>query len=284
MRRFRPVVTLFWLLGVAAGSAVADAQTFPDEPPYVATEMALVDAMLRLGAVGPDDLLFDLGSGDGRIVLEAARRFGTRGIGYEHQEPLVLLSRARADSLGVSSRVRFVADDLFRADLSDATVVTLYLGAAFNLRLRPILLSTLAPGARVVSNNFHMGEWRPDSTLAFGSGATRAVLHLWHVPARVDGFWSFAVEGEPIGYSLELEQRFQDIRGRARGSGRAYPIAGGLRGRDIRFTMRTPDGPVRLEGTIRDGRMDGVARLPGGGTRRWLALRFTHPGLAPTPH
>jgi hypothetical protein len=254
-----------------------------DEPPYIPTEMELVDAMLQLARVGGDDVLFDLGSGDGRIVIRAAQRFGTRGFGYEHQEPLVELSRARADSAGVGALVRFRAEDLFAADISSATVVTLYLGAAFNLRLRPTLLSQLAPGARVVSNTFHLGDWRPDSTVHFGSGASRSTLHLWIVPARVDGFWSLAVEDAAIGYALELDQRFQYATGTARAGGRSYSVSDvQIRGDSIGFTARLGDADEEMHfaGRVSGRRMEGTVRTRSG-PRRWLAIRFTHPGLEP---
>jgi precorrin-6B methylase 2 len=273
---------LLGLLSSVAMPGESPAQRFSEEPPYIPTEMELVNEMLRLGGVGPGDVLLDLGSGDGRIVIEAARRFGTRGIGYEHQEPLVALSRARADSLGVAHLTRFVADDLFAADISSASVVVIYLGAAFNLRLRPILLSQLAPGARVVSNTFHMGDWRPDSTLHVGSGADRSTLHSWIIPARVDGFWSFAIEGEADGYALELEQRFQTARGVARGRRDRLPIpALRIRGEHVEFGMAVErSGEITFRGTVQGDRMEGTADFPDG-TRRWIALRFTHPGLAP---
>jgi hypothetical protein len=271
--------------------AVAITSAFPstlaakrtDEPPYIPTEMELVDAMLQLARVGSDDVLFDLGSGDGRIVVRAAQRFGTRGFGYEHQEPLVALSAARADRAGVGDLVRFRAEDLFDADISSATVVTLYLGPAFNLRLRPTLLSQLAPGARVVSNNFHLGDWRPDSTVHFGSGATRATIHLWLVPARVDGFWSLAVEDAAIGYALELDQRFQHATGSARAEGRSYEVENiRLRGDSIGFTARLGDAgeEMHFTGRVFERRMEGTVHTRSG-PRRWLAIRFTHPGLDP---
>jgi hypothetical protein len=284
MKRLNPGAALLALVLLTVCPATGTGQMFPEEPPYVPTEMELVEAMLRLGDVGRDDLLFDLGSGDGRIVLEAARRYGTRGIGYEHQEPLVALSRARADSLGVSSLTRFVADDLFQADLSGATVVMVYLGAAFNLRLRPILLSRLAPGTRVVSNTFHMGDWSPDSTVHLGHGPERATLHRWVIPARVDGFWTLAIEGDRTGFAIELDQRFQVARGRARAGNRSFPIeAARLDGERITFSADLPGsgGPLRFDGRVRGGRMEGTVTDGRGETRRWIALRFTHPALAP---
>jgi hypothetical protein len=254
-----------------------------EEPPYIPTAMDLVDSMLRLARVGGEDVLFDLGSGDGRIVIRAAQLFGTRGYGYEHQQPLVALSRSRADSAGVGRLVDFRAEDLFAANISSATVVTLYLGAAFNLRLRPTLLSQLAPGARVVSNTFHLGEWRPDSTLHLGSGATRSTIHLWIVPARVDGFWSLAVEDHPTGYALELDQRFQFASGGARAGGRTYSVNDvRIRGDSIYFAARSGEqgGDMHFRGRVTGGRMEGTVSTRSG-PRRWLAVRFTHPGLRP---
>lgn len=283
MQRSSPVVATLLCAVTLCSAPVAAAQRPSREPPYIPTEAELVDAMLQLGGVDGDDLLFDLGSGDGRIVITAAQRFGTRGIGYEHQPVLVEISRARAESAGVGDLTEFVADDLFSADLREASVVMLYLGAAFNLRLRATLLSSLRPGARVVSNTFRMGEWQPDSTRHLGSGAGRASLHLWVIPARVDGFWSFAVEGDPSGYALELDQTFQTGSGTARSDGRDHPVSQlRIRGDSVEFTAHTAhqSDPSRFLGRVFGDRMEGVARTPDG-DRGWIAVRFTHPGLVP---
>lgn len=146
--------------------------------PYVPTPQAVVDAMLKLANVRADDLLIDLGSGDGRIVIAAAKQFGVRAIGVELDHALVLESRAAAEREHVSEKVEFIEGDLFRQDLSKASVVTLFLLPSVNLRLRPKLLKELAPGSRIVSHRFDMGNWQPDRTMVVG-GET---IYLWIIP------------------------------------------------------------------------------------------------------
>lgn len=146
--------------------------TFVSSPPEV------VRAMLALAEVGPHDVVYDLGSGDGRIVIEAARAFGARGVGIERDPALVERARANARAAGVADRVRFVHGDIFQADLGPATVVTLYLYDTVNLRLRPKLRSELAAGARVVSHRYGMGDWRPDVTRRL----IETQIHLWRIP------------------------------------------------------------------------------------------------------
>lgn len=147
---------------------------------YYPTPPEVVDEMLRVAGVGPDDVLYDLGSGDGRINITAARRWGTRGVGIEIDPLLVAYSRHAAEEAGVGHLVDFVEDDLFEADLSRARVVTLYLLPDLNLRLRPKLLA-LAPGTRIVGHNYPMGDWRPDESLDVGT----SVVYLWRVPEVV---------------------------------------------------------------------------------------------------
>lgn len=175
--------------GQAGGLVYRDSYTREARPPgyrepdviYVPTPPTVVDAMLALAQVGGEDRLYDLGSGDGRIPIAAARRFGTRGVGIDIDPVRIREAEANARAAGVTDLVRFRREDLFEADFSDATVVTLYLLPALNERLRPRLLAELAPGTRVVSHAFDMGEeWPPDRTLRVDS----SVVHLWTVPAR----------------------------------------------------------------------------------------------------
>jgi len=192
-------------LALCLGAAVAAAQ---DEVPFVTTPDAVTLAMLELAAVGARDHVVDLGSGDGRIVITAARRFGASGLGVELVAELVRTSRERAAAAGVEGRVEFREQDLFRTDLAAATVVTMYLLPEVNLQLRPRLLA-LAPGTRIVSHDWDLGDWTPDRTVtidvpekAVGHDKLSRV-HLWVVPARVHGLWC----GD--GASLEIVQRFQ---------------------------------------------------------------------------
>jgi SAM-dependent methyltransferase len=154
------------------------------EVPDVRTPLVVVNEMLRLASVTADDVVFDLGSGDGRIVIAAARDRGARGVGLEIDPALVAQATNRARRLGLADRVSFRQDDLFQADLRGATVVTLYLSPDLNRRLRPKLLSELRPGSRIVSHAFDMGDWVPTRTLQVSSNEGTHTLYLWVVPAR----------------------------------------------------------------------------------------------------
>jgi|SRR6185369_754782 len=209
------------LAALAAASLLAAAD---DEVPFVTTPDAVTLAMLELAAVTPRDHVVDLGSGDGRIVIAAARRFGATGLGVEIVPDLVRTSRERARAAGVQGRVEFREQDLFATDLAAATVVTMYLLPEVNLQLRPRLLA-LAPGTRIVSHDWDMGDWRPDRTItvdvpdkALGRDKFSRV-HLWTVPARVHGRWCAADA------SLEIVQRFQRFSATLASAGSAAPAA-----------------------------------------------------------
>ncbi|MFB6278627.1 MAG: cyclopropane-fatty-acyl-phospholipid synthase family protein [Salinibacter sp.] len=149
--------------------------------PYVPTPEPVVDRMLELADVGPDDVVYDLGSGDGRIVIRAARKYGARGVGIEIDPELVKEARQNAKNAGVSDLVEFRQGDLFKADFSDATAVTLYLLPSVNQKLRPMLFEQLAPGTPVVSHDFDMGKWSPERTVDV-SGDT---IYRWTIPEEV---------------------------------------------------------------------------------------------------
>jgi SAM-dependent methyltransferase len=170
----------------AASSAQASADTSDKEVPYVPTSQPVVKEMLDVAGVTEDDVVYDLGSGDGRIPITAAEEFGARAVGIEIEPDLVQEARKKAEKAGVSDRVTFHQGDLFKADLSDATVVALYLFPEINLKLRPKLLRELDPGDRIVSHDFRMGDWEPDRTVQAGQGNTGwEVIHLWTVPEEV---------------------------------------------------------------------------------------------------
>jgi SAM-dependent methyltransferase len=156
------------------------AQSAPRSPDvvYVPTPEKVVDEMLRIANVGPKDVLYDLGSGDGRIPITAAKRFGTRGLGVDIDPQRIREARANAKAAGVEDKVRFVEGDLFEMDLSEATVITLYLLPALNLKLLPRLLA-LKPGTRIVSHDFSMGSWQPDKVVQVG----HKDVYFWTVPA-----------------------------------------------------------------------------------------------------
>jgi hypothetical protein len=170
---------------VAAPSITAGSTGVEEsDVPFVESPQPVVDKMLELANVSEDDVLYDLGSGDGRIPITAAREYGARGVGIEIKSRLVEKARANAEDAGVSDRVEFRQGDLFEADLSDATVVTLYLLPSVNLELRPKLFRELEPGTRVVSHDFDMNEWEPDTTWE-SDGET---VYLWTIPEEVPSF------------------------------------------------------------------------------------------------
>lgn len=176
--------------------------------PFVPTHESVVKAMLELAAVDADDVLYDLGSGDGRIPVAAALEHGARAIGVEIDSGRVKLAEAYAQQMGVEHKVAFIQHDLFDVDFSPATVVTMYLLHTVNLELRPRLLSELRPGTRIVSHAFDMGDWRADRKIAFKSDA----LYLWIVPARVAGRWEWQT-ADGRRYRVELQQRYQKLIG-----------------------------------------------------------------------
>jgi len=197
---------------------------------WVPTSHALLEKMLDMARVTPKDFVMDLGSGDGRTVIAAAKR-GARTLGIEYDADMVELSRVRAEKAGVSGRARFRQADLFETDFSEATVITMFLLPSINLKLRPALLG-LKPGTRIVSNTFTMDEWQPDETATLDpdSGCDSwCTALLWIVPARVEGSYSLP-QGE-----LVLKQEFQMLSGTLRTGGKTFALEGRVRGEEIEF-------------------------------------------------
>ena len=174
--------TLFAFLLIAATGATGWAQTqAPSLAPYVPTPADVVDRMLTLARVGPKDVVYDLGSGDGRIVITAAQKFGARAVGVEIDARLFAEAEANARAAGVQDRARFLLQDALTVDVSDATVVTLYLLSASNVKLRPLLTKQLRKGARIVSHSFAIGDWEPEVVDSFRDAAgTARTLYLWN--------------------------------------------------------------------------------------------------------
>jgi SAM-dependent methyltransferase len=165
------------VLGVASAAAQAPGA------PFVPTPLPVVERMLELAKVTPGDVVYDLGSGDGRVVITAAQRYGARGVGIELNPVWVRDARRFAEALGVADKVTFRIEDLFTTDLREATVVTLYLYPAMNRKLAPRLLAELKPGARIVSHEYGIGDWPPDRTESMVVNGERHVIHFWTVPA-----------------------------------------------------------------------------------------------------
>ncbi len=188
-----------------------------EEVPYVQTPPRVVRRMLQMAEIKSSDVLWDLGSGDGRIVIAAATEFGARAVGYEIDPALIRESRARAQRAGVASRTKFLEKDLFSLAFAEPSVVTLYLLPEFNMKLRPMLLAQMRPGTRVVSHEWDMGDWQPDETLVVRSpekpyGTNREhKMMLWVIPAPVAGRWRIetAMPHPANGLTIELTQRIQ---------------------------------------------------------------------------
>jgi SAM-dependent methyltransferase len=241
------------LISFVAGFAVfacahVNAQT-DEEVPFITSPDNVTLEMLRIANVGPHDHVIDLGSGDGRIVILAARRFGATGLGVEIDPELVRKSMRHAAEAGVAQRVTFREQDLFQTDLSAASVVTLYLLPQVNLQLRPALLA-LKPGTRIVSHDWDMGDWKPDLTTVVPAPDKKVGLdkssqvHLWVVPARVQGLWCGT--GLLREFSLKLAQRYQDVQGSLTRRERNRPIEGRAEGATLR-TQATRHGSLVLQ-------------------------------------
>ena len=184
---FPLTVALTLLVAVAGAQSPTTTEKRPLDVPYVPTHESLVDEMLNMARVGANDVLYDLGSGDGRIVITAARKFGTRGVGYDLDPERVSEARENAKRAGVTDRVRFEQQDIFTAKIADATVITMYLLPDVNLRLRPKLLSELKPGTRIVSHNYDLGDWQPVQRKEMDVSGVNHTLFLWIVPQRASG-------------------------------------------------------------------------------------------------
>jgi SAM-dependent methyltransferase len=239
-------------LSLIAASAFAQTKPEPYKPEsgqagkdvvWVPTPQALVEKMLDLAKVTPQDVVMDLGSGDGRTVITAAKR-GATGIGVEFNPKMVELSKSRAAEAGVTGKVTFIEGDLFQADLSKASVITMFLLPNINLKLRPKILD-LKPGTRIVSNSFTMEDWEADETATVTEDCTSwCTALLWIVPAKVEGTWS-----SPQG-TLELKQNFQMVSGTYAGK----PISDGrLRGEQLTFTAGGARHTARVNGNSMQG-------------------------------
>ena len=263
-------------LGVTAG---AHAQ-FNFDVPYVPTPPVVVEEMLRLADVRAEDFVIDLGSGDGRVVIAAVKKFGARGIGVDLDPDRIQESEYNAGVAGVTDRVEFQRQDLFKFDISRASVITMYLLPSVNTRLRPRLLSELKPGTRIVSHDFDLGDWAPDA-----KSTVRKNVFLWIVPAKVEGRWRIELDAQ-VGvrqYDLELKQKYQELDGLVRYGKKIGGLwNAGLRGDRLRFTIVDDGGEIDsnlyFEGRIVNEVIEGVVlRGVGADQKRmnWRATRLT---------
>lgn len=240
--------------------------------PFVPTPEFVVDRMLEMAEVTKDDMLLDLGSGDGRIVITAAQRYGTRGRGVEIDPKLVEQAKTNARENGVGNLTDFVAQDMFVAPIADASVLTLYVLTASNMELRPRILGEMRPGSRVVSHQFSMGSWLADKQESYGD----IQIYMWTVPANVAGQWRFEHGGAR--FTVELTQRFQEIKGNATFGRNTVPIRqAGLKGDEIDFAVDLGhERPIWFRGRVNEGTIEprGAA---GGNEQKWRATRIALP-------
>ncbi len=263
-----------------AGLSSAQPASLPpllDEVPFITSPDNVTLEMLQAARVGPTDQLIDLGSGDGRLVIVAAKRFGATGLGVDIVPDLVDKSLRTAREVGVADKVTFKVQDLFETDLRPATVISLYLLPDFNLKLRPTLLA-LKPGTRVVSHDWDMGDWKPDQTTVVPVPDKKVGLeksskvHLWVVPARIEGLWCGA--GPLRDFSLRVNQRYQEVEAILARGDRVREIQGRMVGAVLR-TQATRHGSLELtqegaqlrvsggEGTLAMARGASFARASG---------------------
>jgi SAM-dependent methyltransferase len=252
----------------AALGAAAAALDVPT--PFIPSTRLNVDEMLRLAGTAPGDVVYDLGSGDGRIPIAAARDWGARGLGVEIDPALVALSEQNARHAGVADRVRFRQGDVFEADLKEATVVTLYLLTPLIEKLKDKLYRELRPGARIVAHDYGFSDWKPDRQVTISK-----TYYLYVVPARVAGSWRLRFGDRDL--ELRFEQRYQEIRGGARVAGGFLPaFEARLDGERIAFVLVDDEVAHRFEGRVSGDVMEGVLRS-GTGPRpaegRWRATR-----------
>lgn len=208
---------------------------------WVPTPDALVTRMLTSARVTKDDLVYDLGSGDGKIPIAAAKQFGARAIGIEYNADMAELARRNVKRAGVDNMVNIITGDIFKEDFSKATVVTMYLLPDLNVRLRPIILK-MKPGTRVASHQFHMGDWDPDEkhSIEFRDA------YLWYVPANVEGSWTFKENGGNSDGTLQLVQRYQRIGGTVTVGGKQQPLLGAaLQGDKLSFSFIDAENNLR---------------------------------------
>jgi SAM-dependent methyltransferase len=264
---------------------------------YVPTPQVVVEEMLRMAKVGPKDFLIDLGSGDGRIVITAAKQFGAQGFGVDLDTYLLSVARKVAQAEGVEQRARFVEQNLFETDLSRATVISSYLLPEMNLKLRPRLLS-LRPGTRVVAHDYHMGAWFPDEEKdipvpekVVGTPGV-SYVYVWIVPARVAGAWQVQLGGggKPETFDVTFEQLFQMVEGSLRAGGQNTLVRGRLNGEQIVFTTQPKSSPGgqrhEFRGRVQGEKMSGTVSIGEGAAARkanWTATLKTAGALRRAP-
>jgi SAM-dependent methyltransferase len=273
-RRVAAVAVVAVAVAVQLSTAFAAVLDVPT--PYIPSTRQNVDEMLRLADVRPGDIVYDLGSGDGRVVITAAREWGARGVGVEIDPKLVAESSAQARREGVSERVSFRAQDVFAADIREATVVTMYLLTSLVEKLQPKLVAELAPGTRIVAHDYGFAGWKPDRHVSVSKN-----FYLYVVPAKVAGKWRMTV-GLPKGardYDVDFEQQYQEIKGGARVAGGFLPAFDArMNGDRIGFVLAEDDMSYRYEGRVAGNAIEGRVRWGYGPKQQESTWRATRVG------
>lgn len=282
-------------IGITSGLAIAQVVTPEIESrsdqfdvPYVPSTTAVLDTMYGYTKPTKDDYIMDLGSGDGRIVINAAKKFGASGHGMDLNEGLVAIANARARSAGLADRAKFYVRDLFKEDISKATIVTMYLLPEVVMQLRPKLFNELKPGTRIASHDYHMGDWRFDAAKVVDSvtQGEEDIVYYWMVPAKIAGMWTWQIEypgymDKPLELRGYLNQHFQDIGGRVNIGLQPMRIHDAkLAGTKIAFSItgELDDRIVRQDytGTVNGSHITGTVRFYGGVAPKafpWSAFR-----------
>jgi SAM-dependent methyltransferase len=260
---------LFLVLLAAAALAPAglSAQDRILDVPYVPTKFPVVDEMLKMAGVAKTDLLYDLGCGDGRIVIGAAQKYGSRGVGIDLDPARIRECEANAASAGVTDQVKFYTGDLFEADFREASVVSLYLLTSINLKLRPRLLRELKPGTRVVSHNFGMDNWKPDASSEVDVDGIRHDVYLWVIPINSSGNWSWTmkINGKTTTVKSTLVQKYQYATGNAVIDADTIEVKDAkIQGDLVRFTLEIPvegkSATFSFEGKVSGHSINGTIR------------------------
>jgi hypothetical protein len=273
------------VLSFAALTTTTLAQEGRGDVVYVPTPQVVVEEMLRMAKIGPKDFLIDLGSGDGRIVITAAKKFGSQGFGVDLDRYLLNIARETAKKEGVSERASFVEQNLFETDLGKATVISSYLLPEMNLKLRPKILA-LKPGTRVVAHDYHMGDWYPDlqkdipvPEKVVGTPGV-SYVYLWYVPARAAGKWQAQVNpgAKDAPYEIVFDQLFQILEGTLRAGSESAQLRGRLNGEQVTFSTQPKGSPGgqrhEFTGRVDGDKMEGTVRIgEGQGAReaKWSA-------------
>jgi len=283
MKQLKHVLRAGLLLALAAPLLLAaEEERGVGNVVYVPTPQVVVDEMLRMAKVGPNDFVIDLGSGDGRMVRTAAKKFGARGFGVDLSDDLLRESNALALSDGVADRARFVKEDLFETDLSKATVITSYLLPEMNQKLRPKILN-LKPGTRVVAHDYSMGDWPSDENKEIlvpekkVGNAGRSYVYLYVVPAKVGGRWQAQIKSpaHPGGLELDFSQKYQKLEGSAKSGGQTIALLTPKIEADqltFAFFIKPGDNVTRHQftGTVKGDTIDGQVKVGDGAAQQQL--------------